>query len=36
MTDFEMETSTLVLFLLISVVSVHFQAIYDETIRRQA
>ena len=36
-TDFEMETSNFVLFLLISVVSVHFRAIYDdETIRCQA
>ena len=35
-TDFEMETSNFVLFLLISVVLVHFQAIYDETIRCQA
>ena len=35
-TDFEMKTSNFVLFLLISVVSVHFQAIYDETIRCQA
>ena len=34
--DFEMETSNSVLFLLISVVSVHFGAIYDETIRCQA
>ena len=32
-TDFEMKTSNFVLFLLISVVSVHFRAIYDETIR---
>ena len=31
-----METSKLVLFLLISVVSVHFRAIYAETIRCQA
>ena len=30
-TDFEMKTSNFVLFLLISVVSVHFRAIYDET-----
>ena len=36
MTDFEMETSTLVLFLLISVVSVHIRDIYDETICCQA
>ena len=35
-TDFEMKTSNFVLFLLISVVSVHFRAIYDETIRCQA
>ena len=35
-TDFEMKTSNVVLFLLISVVSVHFRAIYDETIRCQA
>ena len=35
-TDFEMKTSDFVLFLLISVVSVHFRAIYDETIRCQA
>ena len=35
-TDFEMETSNSVLFLLISVVSVSFGAIYDETIRCQA
>ena len=35
-TDFEMKTSNFVLFLLISVVSVHFWAIYDETIRCQA
>ena len=35
-TDFEMETSNFVLFLLISVVSVHFRAIYDETICCQA
>ena len=34
-TDFEMETSNFALFLLISVVSVHFRAIYDETIRCQ-
>ena len=34
-TDFEMKTSNFVLFLLISVVSVHFRAIYDETIRCQ-
>ena len=35
-TDFEMKTSNLVLFLLISVVSVHFRAIDDETIPCQA
>ena len=35
-TDFEMKTSNFVLFLLISVVSVHFRAIYDETIPCQA
>ena len=35
-TDFEMKTSNFVLFLLISVVSVHFRAIYDETICCQA
>ena len=35
-TDFEMETSNFVLFLLISIVSVHFQARYDETIHCQA
>ena len=35
-TDFEMKTSNFVLFLLISVVSVHFRAIYDEIIRCQA
>ena len=35
-TEFEMKTSIFVLFLLISVVSVHFRAIYDETIRCQA
>ena len=35
-TDFEMKTLNFVLFLLISVVSVHFRAIYDETIRCQA
>ena len=34
-TDFEMKTSNFVLFLLISAVSVHFRAIYDETIRCQ-
>ena len=35
-TDFEMKTSNFVLFLLISVVSVHFRAIYHETICCQA
>ena len=35
-TDFEMKTSNFALFLLISVVSVHFRAIYDEIIRCQA
>ena len=35
-TDFEMKTSNFVLFLLILVVSVHFRAMYDETIRCQA
>ena len=35
-TDFEMKTSNFVLFFLILVVSVHFRAIYDETIRCQA
>ena len=35
-TDFEMKTSNFVLFLLISVVSVHFRAIDDETIPCQA
>ena len=35
-TDFEMKTSNLVLFLLISVVSVHFWAIDDETMPCQA
>ena len=35
-TDFEMKTSNFVLFLLISVVSVHFRAIYDEIIHCQA
>ena len=35
-TDFEIKTSNLVLFLLISVVSVHFRAIDDETIPCQA
>ena len=35
-TDFEMKTSNVVLFLLISVVSVHFRAIDDETIPCQA
>ena len=35
-TDFEMKTSNFVLFLLISVVSVHFWAIYNEAIRCQA
>ena len=34
-TDFEMKTSNFVLFSLISVVSVHFRAIYDETILGQ-
>ena len=35
-TDFEMETSNFVLFLLISIVSVQFWAIYDEAIHCQA
>ena len=35
-TDFEMETSNFVLFLLISIVSAHFWAIYNETIHCQA
>ena len=35
-TDFEMKTSNFVFFLLISVVSVHFRAIYDEIIHCQA
>ena len=35
-TDFETKTSNFVLFLLISALSVHFRAIYDETIRYQA
>ena len=35
-TDFEMETSNFVLFLLISIVSAHFWAMYNETIHCQA